>query len=359
MKVTKWSTNSGDLNVSEHQGEPISGETGSVGSGPAASGMSETPAMAQAAADVESLRIAPDQEETAPKADVPKADAPKVEAPKAEAARAEAPKIEIPKVDAAQPEAPRSPGKLMIMSPGERAWNDDSAAAKAPTEETTQKSGKRRVAAMAAVVALATVAGALGGALATAGIGHFVTGDEQASVKNSALEANVARIDADLLALKASVEHTAKMGMSQFNKTSDRLDKVEKAQAEPMAKLAKLSEAVDKLRAAPPAAAPAPVAAAPVSAKDVTGTVTPAVTTAAAAASAQAAAGKPEVGRLPTVEGWVLRDVSNGSALIEGRRGMYEVYAGDPIPGLGRVDAIRRQDGRWVVVTTKGLIVAR
>jgi hypothetical protein len=63
--------------------------------------------------------------------------------------------------------------------------------------------------------------------------------------------------------------------------------------------------------------------------------------------------------RLPTVEGWILRDVANGSALIESRRGMYEVYAGDPIPGLGRVDAIRRQDGRWVVVTSKGLIVAR
>jgi hypothetical protein len=38
---------------------------------------------------------------------------------------------------------------------------------------------------------------------------------------------------------------------------------------------------------------------------------------------------------------------------------MLEVYAGDPIPGLGRVDAIRKQDGRWVVVTSKGLIVAR
>ena len=55
----------------------------------------------------------------------------------------------------------------------------------------------------------------------------------------------------------------------------------------------------------------------------------------------------------------MLRDVTHGAALIEGRRGMYEVYAGDPIPGLGRVDAIRRQDGHWVVVTAKGLIVAR
>jgi hypothetical protein len=68
---------------------------------------------------------------------------------------------------------------------------------------------------------------------------------------------------------------------------------------------------------------------------------------------------KPEVARLPTVEGWVLRDVARGGALIDGRKGIYEVYAGDFVPGLGRIDAVRRQDGRWVVVTSKGLIVAR
>jgi cell division septation protein DedD len=214
--------------------------------------------------------------------------------------------------------------------------------------------GKRRLSALAAVVALAALAGALGGALATAGLTHFAGGDS-AAPGNLMLEASVARIDADILALKASVEHTTKMGMSQFNKTSDRLDRVEKAQAEPAAKLAKLSEAVDKLRATPPAAA-VPVAAAPATAKDVTGSIAP---PAAAAAPVPLPAPKPEVARLPTVEGWVLRDVDNGYALIESRRGMFEVYAGDPIPGLGRVDAIRKQDGRWVVVTSKGLIVAR
>jgi hypothetical protein len=141
--------------------------------------------------------------------------------------------------------------------------------------------------------------------------------------------------------------------MSQFNKTSDRLDKVEKAQAEPAAKLAKLSEAVDKLRAQP---APAAVAAAPAAARDVTGSIAP---PAAAAGSVPLPAPKPELARLPTVEGWVIRDAGHGSALIEGRQGIFEVYAGDPVPGLGRVDAIRKQDGKWVVVTSKGLIVAR
>ena len=145
--------------------------------------------------------------------------------------------------------------------------------------------------------------------------------------------------------------------MGQYNKTSERLDKVEKAQAEPAAKLAKLSEAVDKLRATPPAAAPVPAAAAPAAAKEVTGSVTPPATTTAAPVPLPAP--KPEVARLPTLEGWVLRDVANGGALIEGRRGIFEVYAGDPVPGLGRIDAIRRQDGRWVVVTSRGLIVAR
>jgi hypothetical protein len=114
---------------------------------------------------------------------------------------------------------------------------------------------------------------------------------------------------------------------------------------------------VDKLRATPPAA-PAQAAATP--ARETTGSIAPTqVATAAAAPAPVPAAPKTEVGRLPTIEGWVLRDVANGGALIEGRGGLYEVYAGDPIPGVGRVDAIRRQDGRWVVVTSKGLIVAR
>jgi hypothetical protein len=76
-------------------------------------------------------------------------------------------------------------------------------------------------------------------------------------------------------------------------------------------------------------------------------------------AAASVASPKTEVSKLPTVEGWALRDVGNGGALIQSRLGIYEVYTGDAVPGLGRVDAIRRQDGRWVVVTSKGLIVGR
>jgi hypothetical protein len=321
------------LNVSEQEAKQTNGEPGSLSAGPAVPNSSDVQsqpmaASAQPSTDPDSPKHVPEQGAAA---GTPQIEAPKSEAPKSEASKADA-------------------GKVMIMLSGDRAWDGKGAGPKAESEPNQGVFGKRRLSALAAVVALATVAGALGGALATSGLGQFF-GNDASSAGHGALEASVARIDADIQALKASVEHTSKIGMSQFNKTNDRLDKVEKAQVEPAAKLARLSEALDKLRAAPVVAAAA-VAAAPVAAKEVTGSIAP-------QAAAAPAAPKTEVARLPNVEGWVLRDVAYGGALIQSRRGVYEVYAGDAVPGLGRVDAIRKQDGRWVVVTSKGLIAAR
>ena len=244
--------------MSDQHPQPTSGETGTLGAALATPDLSASTEPATAAAEVGAAKLAPGQEETSPGLDAlmdtPKVDAAtmeaaKAEAPKAEDPKAEDPKIEAPKIDAVKPEAPRFPGNVMIMSPGDRAGGDAKAA---PAEGL---SGKRRIGAMAAVVALATVAGALGGALATAGVGKLMAGDSaqastQASVKDSALEASVARIDAEIVALKSSLEHNSRTTTGQINKASDRLDKVEKAQAEPAAKLAKLSETVDKLRSA-------------------------------------------------------------------------------------------------------------
>ncbi|HXI04766.1 MAG: hypothetical protein ACRC1G_01255 [Bradyrhizobium sp.] len=342
--------------MSEQQPQPTSAETGSVSAASdARTEFNSQPVMA------ESPTICPDQELTSP-GDTPRVepDVEKIE-PRIEAAKAEAPKIDLQAEKKA--EAPRPSGNVLIMAPGERAWAGEA-------EVSKPAASMRRVAAMVAIVGLAAVAGAIGGALATSDLRNGKPADT-AAVRDVGFEAAVARIDAEILALKASVEQNAKLGVSQFNKTSDRLDKVEKVQAEPTAKLARLSEEVSRLRtaqaAAPaaPAAAAAPVqlataAPAPTSVpKDVTGSVTPPATTAAATPAAPAAPPKTEVGRLPTVEGWVLREVGRGSALIESRRGLFEVFAGDPIPGVGRVDAIRKQDGRWVVVTSKGLIVSR
>ncbi|MHB0769775.1 hypothetical protein [Bradyrhizobium sp. 5.13L] len=308
------------------------------------------PHAMEAAAGIDAPSIAPDHE-APPKPDPVKADAPKVEPPR----------IDVPKFEAkAEPKAEPKPGKLIVMAPSERSWNGswdrEDFAPHVKADEPREAGGKRRLSAMAAVVAIAACVGAISGALATAGMMRFAA-PAQAPVQvadTSAVDASLARIDADLVALKANVEQGAKTGVSQFNRTNDRLDKLEKAQAEPLAKIAKLSETVDKLRAAPTAA---PAQAAAASAKETTGSIAP--THVAAAPAPAPAAPKSEVGRLPTIEGWRLRNAGNGGALIEGRDGLYEVYPGDPIPGVGRVDAIRRQDGRWVVVTSRGLIVSR
>ena len=124
--------------MSDQQPEPIIGETGIPGTGSAASNMSAPAEPVAAAAEVEAPRLATEQEETSPKADAPKVEAAKVEATKveatkveaakleaaeAEAPKVEAPKVEAPRIDAVKPQEPRFPGKVMIMSSGERGWD--------------------------------------------------------------------------------------------------------------------------------------------------------------------------------------------------------------------------------------------
>ena len=365
--------------MSDQQPDPIGGESGSLNADASHSaGPSSEPVTASTAATSEAAVVPvsepsmPEPSMSEPSIEVAASETPKVETPKVEAPKVEAPKVEAVKAEAspqaAQPEAASdkispAPGKVIVMSRGDRAWSDHGIHDESEPAGQQSVFGKRRIAAIAAVVVLAIAAGALGGAFATATFMHGGS-DVASNSSPTSLEASLSRIDADIQALKTGLDHTSKLGMSQFSKTSERLDKVERAQSEPSAKLAKLSEAVDKLRAAP-AAAPAAAAAAP-AAKEATGSIAPAPQTVATTAVPKTDAkidakpdAKTEVGRLPTVDGWVLRDVAYGGALIDGRRGTYEVYAGDMIPGLGRVDAIRRQDGRWVVVTSRGLIVAR
>ena len=126
--------------MSEQQPQPTSAETGSVSAASdAKTEITSAPAM------VESPAIAPDQELTAPKLEALKVEP--VEAPKVEP-KAEAPKVEV---KAEKTEAPRPAGNVTIMSPGERMWAGEAKASE-------RAAPKRRLGAMAAVVALAAVA---------------------------------------------------------------------------------------------------------------------------------------------------------------------------------------------------------
>ena len=209
----------------------------------------------------------------------------------------------------------------------------------------------RRLAALAAGIALAAAVGTMGGAMATAEMARLWAGDSPAPVASTeesrALKDSIARITADVAALKAAVDTSGRSANSQLVKLGDRLDRFERAQAEPAAKLAKLAEAIDRIERR----TPGPNAAAAV--HDTTGAI------AAVAPSPQPQAVAVRDAGPPVLEGWVVRSVYNGAALIQGRLGLVAVERGDTLPGLGRIENIRRQDGRWVVVTSKGLILAR
>jgi hypothetical protein len=57
-----------------------------------------------------------------------------------------------------------------------------------------------------------------------------------------------------------------------------------------------------------------------------------------------------------TIEGWTLRDVTNGTALLEGPNGTWRVARGDTVPGLGTINSIFKWGDRLLVATSSGLI---
>jgi hypothetical protein len=66
---------------------------------------------------------------------------------------------------------------------------------------------------------------------------------------------------------------------------------------------------------------------------------------------------KPAPKNLSRITGWVLRDVYNGNALIESpQQVLHEVAPGKTLPGMGRVEAVKREGKAWMVVTSKGFI---
>jgi hypothetical protein len=63
--------------------------------------------------------------------------------------------------------------------------------------------------------------------------------------------------------------------------------------------------------------------------------------------------------RPTTIEGWTIREVNGGTAVLEGPNGVWKAVRGDTIPGVGKIDSIVRWGNRWIVATSKGLISTR
>jgi hypothetical protein len=206
-----------------------------------------------------------------------------------------------------------------------------------------------RFALLAACIASAAALGSFVGSLSAAGVTRLwpaATASANTAAANT-LQATKAEL-AELFALKANLDGASRGANSQFGKLADRLDRIERVQIEAATKLAHVADATDRLEKKTVTASAAPAAPVAPAAPETTGSIANSPPPAAPAEAKPAD---------KILRDWIVQDVRAGHALVENSHGgVFDVAAGGMIPGLGRVDTIKRQDGQWIVVTARGLI---
>jgi len=239
-----------------------------------------------------------------------------------------------PEIEAADSSAPEIKVERIEHEQASYRRLDDDKAPAMFVPSTRQRFSRAAILAIAIAVS-AAVGSAVGAAAAVAFATPQPASPDARTIEVKALRGVITQLSSEVASLKASIDSNAKAANAQMAKIADRVDRAEKAQAEPASRVAKLSELLERIDKRTASAAQ--------TAPETTGSI----------------AAKQE-DRPTVVNGWVVREVFRGGAMVENERmGMFEVVPGANLPGLGRVETIRRQDGRWVVVTPKGFIVSQ
>ncbi len=224
--------------------------------------------------------------------------------------KSELPEVEAPALspaaDAPEPE-PVPDTALVILPPAAGAG------AQATPPRFRLRPRHRRHAVLAASVALAAGLGLLTGHVLGGWMNAPAT-DSAALKREQAMQQTIGRLGKEVASLKANVAASHKSAQSEIAKITDRL---------------RSAPAFTGSIPSPPASVPTPVPRPP---QRVAGHVVP---------------------------DWTIHDVYDGRVYVRGHGDIYQVARGAPLPGLGPIEKIERRYGRWVVVTPKGLIVAR
>jgi len=184
---------------------------------------------------------------------------------------------------------------------------------------------RKRQALLAASVAIAAAVGAVVGAAATGAFSRPAM-VETAAEESKATQQSVAHLAIEITNLKASLDAVNKAANNQIAKIGERLNRE--------------STGVTSSTTPPQTVPPVPQASPP--------GPPPSTRTVA----------EPHPSRLPVVLDWSIRETRDGYIYVQGHGDIYQVVPGAPLPGLGPVERVKRQDGRWVVVTPKGIIVS-
>ena len=170
----------------------------------------------------------------------------------------------------------------------------------------------KRYGLLAASVALAAAFGAVVGVAATGGFAAPKQSELARAEDSKATQQTIARLSQEIASLKANVEAANKSAHGQVGKIAEQLNRV-------------AGEITGSI-SAPQTVTPLPVPRPPA--------------------------------RVPVVQDWTIRDVYDGFVYVQGHGDIYQVSIGAPLPGLGPVEQVKRQDGRWTVLTPKGIIVS-
>lgn len=162
--------------------------------------------------------------------------------------------------------------------------------------------------------------------------------------------------------LKDVLERARQDQAARIAQVSDRLERANRTEQDLAQKLASLSERLERDGSSKVAerAERQVVAAAPAPAAMRTAASAPETPAQTGSINPRPSPPEPKT-MLAPLDGWVLRDVDGGVALIENRkRRLVEIAPGDIVPGTGsRVEAIEKHGKSWVVITAKGTITTQ
>ena len=207
------------------------------------------------------------------------------------------------------------------------------------------------------VVPMATLAVAVGLLVSacTGVIVYLTTQPSQTSVAASAeirnlretvaqLRRQVSGVSENLDGLRTAVDLSSKAANDRFGRLAENLDRVDRVSSSSTAKLDKLAQIQTQ------ASAPAPV----------TSQSSAPPTSAMASAATEITGSVSPIEHAPatrkTIKGWSVRQAYEGIAILQGPSGVVETVLGQQVPGLGRIEEIKNENGRLVVLSSAGAI---
>jgi hypothetical protein len=147
------------------------------------------------------------------------------------------------------------------------------------------------------------------------------------------LRRTVTTLSTDVATTRTALDTQSKAASDRYGRLVQSVERVERDQSVSATKIERMAE--EKV---PVAQAAAPAASLP----EITGTIQP----------------KPPTVQREIIAGWRVRRAYEDIAILEGQRGVIEVVRGQEVPGLGRIDEIKYENGRWQVLTAKGVILS-